>query len=159
MKAIIPALLSLFILGSYSATSQTAHRSFLLLGNVDLKAVKHFEKTYPNAVNEKWRVENGYNIVSFVTGDIRNKVVYTPDGRLDYSLKMYNEGQLPASIRKHVKSIYFDFDIKSAQELSVKNKTIYIAQLKDANSWKTVRVYNGDVEEIENYSVSISPCR
>ena len=82
MKAIIPALVSLFILGSYSATSQTAHRSILLLGNVDLKAVKHFEKTYPNAVNEKWRVENGYNIVTFVNGDIRNKVVYTPDGRL-----------------------------------------------------------------------------
>ena len=49
--------------------------------------------------------------------------------------------------------------IRDVQELKVKNKLIYLIKVTDISTWRTIRVCNGDHEEIENYSTVISPCR
>ena len=56
-------------------------------------------------------------------------------------------------------SIYYDYTISDAQELKVNSQTIFLVKVNNANAWKTIRLSNGDVEEIESYSSVISPCR
>ena len=58
-----------------------------------------------------------------------------------------------------IKSVYYDYRILDAQELQVKHKKIYLVKITDSNTLKTIRVSDGEVEEIENYSNAISPCR
>ena len=152
------------LLATNTATAQTSKKEFKITNsesviNPETKAIKNFKRSHPDATNESWSTDNGYYFVSFIQDDIKNKIAYTPHGQVDYSLKMYNENNLPYTVRSAVKSIYYDYAITNAQELDVKNKTIYLVKITDANSWKTIRVSNGDLEEIEDYSSVISPCR
>ena len=157
------ALSSLLI--SSAAIAQTSKREYKISGPASLvdpesKAVKNFKRSHPDVTNELWSIDNGYYFVKFKKGDVKNKIVYTPNGKLDYSLKMYDsENNLPRSVRTAVKSTYYDYRILDAQELEVKNNIVYLVKITDSNTWKTIRVSNGDVEEIENYSTVISPCR
>jgi len=73
--------------------------------------------------------------------------------------QMYNENSLPYAVRNSIKSIYYDYKTTDILELKVKNKTIYLVKITDTNTWKTVRVCNGDLEVLENYSTVISPSR
>ena len=123
------------------------------------KVAISFQRSYPNVENEKWTVENGYYFATFAEGDIRNQVVYRQNGQLDYSMKIYDEQKLPTSVRSLVKSVYYDYSITHAQQLEINKSTIYLVKLRGANTLKTVRVADGQMEEIENYSTVISPCR
>ena len=147
-----------------AANAQTSKKEFIIdskeaVISPESKAYKNFRRSHPSVTNETWRSNNGYSFVSFAQGDVKNKIAYTPDGRVDYSLKMYKESNLPERIRTVVKSIYYDYTISDAQELKVNSQTIFLVKVNNANAWKTIRLSNGDVEEIESYSSVISPCR
>jgi len=164
MKILLMWVILSVLLATNTATAQTSKKEFKITNsesviNPETKAIKNFKRSHPDATNESWSTDNGYYFVSFKQGGIKNKIAYTPHGQVDYSLKMYNENNLPYTVRSAVKSIYYDYTITNAQELDVKNKTIYLVKITDANSWKTIRVSNGDLEEIEDYSSVISPCR
>ena len=147
-----------------AANAQTSKKEFIIdskeaVISPESKAYKNFRRSHPSVTNETWRSNNGYSFVSFAQGDVKNKIAYTPDGRVDYSLKMYKESNLPERIRTVVKSIYYDYTISDAQELKVNSQTIFLVKVNNANACKTIRLSNGDVEEIESYSSVISPCR
>jgi len=118
--------------------------------SVNIKVVRSFRKTHPDVSNEKWDIQDGYYFVNFSIDQVKYKIVYTKNGSLDYALKMYDEKNLPKEVRAAVKSRYYDYTIHTAQELNIKNKTIYIIQMSDSISWKSVRVCDGEIEEIEN---------
>ena len=147
-----------------SALAQTNKREYKIAGNEEValpesKAVKNFKRSHPEVSNESWRTENDHFFVTYTTGDIKNKIAYTQRGRIDYALKMYTEKNLPSGLRSIVKSTYYDYKITGEQELNLGNKIIYLIKITDSKTWKTIRVSNGELEEIENYSTVISPCR
>ena len=153
-----------FLLISSATNAQTSKSEFTISNtesflNTESKAVKNFRRSHPNIMNETWRSDNGYYFVSFMQGNTKNKIAYTRDGKVDYSLKMYHENNLPYAVRNSIKSIYYDYKITDVQELKVKNKTIYLVKITDTHTWRMIRFCNGDLEEIENYSTVISPCR
>jgi hypothetical protein len=164
MKTKFTWLAVVFLLASAATNAQTSKREFKINSGeaaigTESKAYKNFRRSHPSVTNETWRSNKGFSFVSFMQGDIKNKIAYTPDGQVDYSLKMYKEFNLPKRVRAAVKSTYYDYAITNAQELKVKNKTIYLVKINNAGSWKTIRISNDDVEEIESYSSVISPCR
>jgi hypothetical protein len=165
MKTLLMWLAVSSLLISSATFAQTSKREYKIAGtespvDPESKAVKNFKRSHPDVTNESWSTDNGYYFVKFKKGGVKNKIVYTPNGKLDYALKMYNgENNLPRSVRTAVKSTYYDYRILDAQELQVRNNTVYLVKITDSNTWKTIRVSDGDVEEIENYSTVISPCR
>ena len=164
MKTKFMWLFVAFLLAGATTNAQTSKRDFKIntgeaaIGT-ESKAYKNFRRSHPSVTNETWRSNKGYSFVSFVQGAIKNKIAYTRDGQVDYSLKMYKESNLPKRVRAAVKSTYYDYTITNVQELEVKNKTIFLVKINHAGSWKTIRISNDDVEEIESYSSVISPCR
>lgn len=120
--------------------------------SVNMKVVRSFRANYPEVSGEKWRLSNGQFIVSFFVGVVQYKIVYTKDGSLVYSLKMYEETDLPKRIRAMVKSIYYDYDIKTVQELSRKGKVVFFIQMRDAYKWKSVQVCEGELIEVSAYA-------
>jgi hypothetical protein len=153
------------LLFSNATFAQTSKREFKIVSaetpiDPESKALKNFKRSHPDAIDESWSTDNGYYFVKFKEGGVKNKIAYTPDGKVDYALKLYNdEKNLPRSVTASVKSTYYDYRILDAQELHVKRNTIYLVKITNANAWKTIRVSNGELEEIENYSTVISPCR
>lgn len=121
---------------------------------LESKAVKSFERSHPNINGEKWRSADGNHIVTFKEHGIKNKIVYMQNGQVDYALKIYDEDALPRQVRAAVKSIYYDYSITGVQELYLGKKIIHLIRLKGANTWKTIRVSNGDVDEIESLAIN-----
>src|SRR5688572_24612670 len=94
----------IFLLIISVAHAQTSKNEFTIKNaatkiNSESKAVKNFRRSHPNIMNETWRGDNGYYFVSFMRGNAKNKIAYTRDGKVDYSLKVYNENNLPYAVR------------------------------------------------------------
>lgn len=147
-----------------AAISQTSHRNVIVPEKyarrstvepvmketeVDIRVVRNFRKSFPAAADVRWKQAGNFYFAAFADGAIKHKVVYTNSGALDYSLKVYGEKQLPEEVRRSVRSVYYDYAIVSAQELRLKNQTIYLVQLSAAGRWKTIRICEGNLEEIE----------
>ena len=154
------------LLISSAVFAQTSKREYKIttgtesLIDPESRAVKNFKRSHPEAVGETWSIDHGYYFVRFKEQGIKNKIAFTPNGKIDYTMKMYdNDMNLPHAVKAAVKSVYYDYRIVDAQELGLKNTVVYLVKITDSNTWKTIRVSDGDVEEIENYSNAISPCR
>jgi hypothetical protein len=50
----------------------------------------------------------------------------------------------------NVKSSYYAYDILNVAEVHTDNQTIYVVYMQNEKYAKTVRVWDGDIEEIQN---------
>jgi hypothetical protein len=118
--------------------------------NVNIRAVRSFRKSYPSAHDAKWSETGGTYFVSFLNEGIRQKIAFQKTGEMDYSLKIFSRQQVPASILKTMKLNYYDYQVTGAQELKLGSKAILFVQLSAGKNWKTVRIEDGQIEEIQN---------
>ena len=121
------------------------------ISEINTKAVKHFATTFGNAKDISWMKVKDGSIVYFTLNDIKMKSAYRPNGSLACTIRYYGEDQLPKSVRRLVKTNYFDFDISQVIEIKHDNEFIYIVKLQDEKSLKTVRVSNGEIQVLEEY--------
>ena len=69
-------------------------------------------------------------------------------------LRYYQEEKLPHEIRGLVKSTYYDYDIYLITEVNRNEKIAYVVKMEDKTSWKTVKVVDGEMEVLEDYTKS-----
>ena len=121
---------------------------------VSEKALIAFSKSFPDATNAKCsRFEKKYG-VDFIKNEKQHKCLYNVKGNLIYSLSYGSEKDLPRDIRREVKREYIDYDITQAIEANEDNRDVWIVNLDDANSFITVAVENGSIEELSHYKKS-----
>ncbi len=119
---------------------------------LNVKALKDFQRSFKNVSNASWFVtDEGTMLASFTVDAVQNTVAYDKKGRWIYSIKRYDEAQLPKEIRSGVKSVYYDYSIAHVEEVSINDRVIYIVHLEDATTMKTLRIENGEIEEAENF--------
>ena len=137
-----------FVPGFNQQTS-VSHRN---LYQINFKAVRDFVKTYPEISNEKWEIlKDGY-VVSFVLNTVWKKNFYDEKGRWLQSIDQYGEINLPENVRASVKRIYYDYAITIIQEVNEKRTGLdptYYVHIKYAATFKIIKVYNGEVEELK----------
>lgn len=78
------------------------------------------------------------------------RALFTQKGKLIYSINYGSEINLPIDIRKIVKSTYYDYNIISAIEVNQNKKIVWVVKLAGFKKTISVRVENGEMEEIEN---------
>ena len=76
-----------------------------------------------------------------------------------YSISYYCEKELPASVRSIVKPVYYDFAILTVEEVKLAGKSIYFIDMQDSTSIKTVRVADGEMEEVRTLNRDIDDPR
>lgn len=118
--------------------------------DVNIRAVRMFRKKYPSADQVRWSENKGSYFVRFSVDGIKHKIAFDNSGDAEYQLKVYNAANVPAHIVKTMKLNYYDYEVKGAQELTTGSKTIHVVQLAGYKSWKTIRIADGEVEEIQN---------
>lgn len=131
------------ILSSSKIGEETRH--------VSLDAVRDFIKRFPFATDVKWKkAENDY-VATFSVEFIQTMVRYKGNGNWAYTINRYdNEKMLPEEVRVLVKKTYFDYAITHIDEihLAEQSNTIYLVLLEDDKTFKTIRVCDGEMEEI-----------
>jgi len=134
-----------------SPATGTAYSSDL--SSLSNKVVKNFKKNFKNA--DDLRISNFENrtYIYCKTNGIVNRVRYDKRGNWDYTIRYYEENQLPSEIRKQVKRTFFDFDISGVTEVSVGDKTAYLVRIKSIETWKTVKVLEDEMTIVESYRV------
>ncbi len=117
--------------------------------DVNIKAVRQFRKSHPEAV-ASWSQHKDHYFVDFKEDDIRQKIAFNKKGAMTYALKYYNASQVPEHAKKSVKSTYYDYQITGAQELTIGRETITLVQLTRPTHWITVRLADGEMEQISH---------
>jgi hypothetical protein len=126
----------------------------LFLNDINIKAVQHFMTTYKNPSDVRWsQLKNGFR-VHFISDDIQTRIFYNAKGSPESMIRYYHEDKLPLEIRHLVKSNYYDFSIFVVTEININRKIAYLVKMVDKTSWKTIKVVDGEMEVIEEYSKS-----
>jgi hypothetical protein len=122
--------------------------------NVHTRALKDFGKNYKDAAKANWiRIQDGFVAkVKEVGVDI--KVYYDRKGRWNATIRTYDEGKLPKDIRKIVKSTYYDYSITQINEVTVGDKTAYLVRVEDQETFKTIRIIDGEMDVYEDFKKS-----
>jgi len=123
--------------------------------NVNRRAVKDLERRFKNAFTENWyKVPDGF-VADFALYDIRHQVAYDKKGNWLYTIRNYDETNLPADIRHLVKSTYYDYNIFLVHEIEKPSHSLtYIIHLEGKTSWINLRVFDGELEEWQKFKKS-----
>lgn len=124
-------------------------------GNVNIKALRDFVKTFKTISSNKWILAaDGSSISAFNSEGIETMVAYNRFGMRQYIIRIYKENNLRFDIRDMVKRQYYDATITLVREVKTDNDLIFFVHLHDKDSWKIVRVADGEMQLVENLSKS-----
>jgi hypothetical protein len=118
--------------------------------DVNTRAILNFNKSYKKIKDPQWSVtQEGGFVARFVYNNATNRAFYDSKGKWLGTISGYNEDKLPASIIKMVKSNYYNYAITYIHELNLANDdTVYLIQIQDEKTIKTIRVSDGESEVI-----------
>jgi hypothetical protein len=66
------------------------------------------------------------------------------------TIAYYDERGLSSEVRSIVKPVYYDYTIKTVEEVRLPDRSIYYIEMEDATTLKTVRVANGEMELVNS---------
>jgi len=147
---------------NYSTTSYNIESGILSgsekgegIRHVNIDAVRDFMKRFPLGTDVRWRqVDDEYNATFHVDSN-ETMVAYKNNGRWVYTINRYNnEKMLPTEVRALVKKTYYDYTISHIDEVhhTEQPNTIYLVLIEDDKTLKTIRVCDGEMEEIHELS-------
>jgi hypothetical protein len=85
---------------------------------------------------------------TFAFAQTRTRDFFDKKGRHLFTIAYYDEKGLPAEVRAIVKPVYYDYAIKSVEEIRLVDRKIYLIDMQDSTQVKTVRVADGEMEVV-----------
>ena len=126
----------------------------LRLNDININAVRDLNMFFKNPVNLIWeKIPNGY-VAHFRCNDIKMMVAYSHIGTWVHTISYYDEFKLPVHIRHLVKSMYYDFVINQVVQLEEDDRLIYMVQMEDSTSFKTIMVSDEGMETVKDIKKS-----
>gem|GEM_PF-2375775 len=119
--------------------------------HVNLNTLRDFMKRFPSVTDVKWKkVENDY-VATFIVESNQTMVRYQGNGKWAYTINRYdNEKKLLEEVRVMVRKTYYDYAITHIDEIHLAEQlnAIYLVLIEDDKTFKTIRVCEGEMEEI-----------
>jgi len=122
----------------------------LRLNEVNIRAVRHFEKQFHSSVEKWYKLDDGL-VAVFYNHAVNNRVYYDEQGRFLFTVKNYEEKDMPADVRTMIRNRYLGYIINLVTEIISDDRTIYQVHLKDRHSVKTVQVWDKQMTLTEDY--------
>lgn len=110
-----------------------------------------FKKMFSNITDVRWSNIENKHMARFTNDGRLTRILFDKKGHIDYIIAEGTVKNLPADIRKAVRSIYYDFDITKATEVYSSGKTAWYMNLEDENRYINVRYLDGETIETENF--------
>lgn len=122
---------------------------------VSEKIQTEFYKTFTGAENVKWYELDRKILVKFSMNEMNHRTLLNKKGGMIYHISYGSEKNLPAEVRKIVKSTYFDYKITMAVKVEEDNRAIWVVDMEDDKTLITVRVENEEMEEVRKLQKSL----
>ncbi len=137
-----------------SKQPDTARKTeFNFRNEISSAAVRNFLRDYKYVTNANWsKFPHGYSVVVFTVDSIKTRIVYDKAGQCENIVRYYFENRLPPAVRHLVRSNYYDFSIYHIIEPTLNGVTSYLVKMEGKTTWKTVKVVDGEIEEVEECS-------
>jgi len=121
------------------------------IGSLSTKIAKNFTRNFKDVDDVRINLIKNYTYIYCKKDGITNRIRYDKKGNWDYTIRYYQEDQMPKEIRKQVKINFFDFEIDGVSEVSVGNKTAYLVTIKSIQTWKTVKILDDEMSVVGSY--------
>ena len=119
--------------------------------NIPVKAHRHFKKMFAGVSGEQWSVTSSGFMSAFAIDGAVSRVFYDNKGNWLFTIDCYDESKLPADTRAILKSVYPDYSILTVEEIQMPERIIYQVDITCNKNWKTVRIYDGDMELVNDF--------
>ena len=124
------------------------------LNDINMNAVRHFNLFFTSALHVKWYKVPGAFIVYFICDSVKKMAAYDKKGIWVHTLSYYSEYKLPRYVRRLVKSVYYDFHINQVIQVEEDNQLVYMIQIEDSISFKTVAVSDYEMKIVKDFKKS-----
>jgi hypothetical protein len=120
------------------------------LNEINIHAFRHFHRLFPSAADgERWfKSPEGYQ-VSFLLGAQPNQAYFDHRGLYLYSLKYYEEKEIPHGTGDLIKMKYPDYRIGVVTEITDGEKTFFLVRISNPSFVRTLSVCDGHIDMIE----------
>jgi len=114
---------------------------------VNAKAARDFLNKCKCATNVTWYNCEGKGTCAFYDlAGKKGRRFYDKKGNFVYNILTYGEQSLPPEIRDLVKRTYYlDYTIDKVDEVFEDDKTIFIVNISDSKTLKTISVFDGEI--------------
>lgn len=121
--------------------------------DVNVNALRHFLKNFSDAGSENWYATPDLVVALFTVRDISYRVDYNSrSGNWIETFRTYNEAGMSPDLKQSVKSSYYDYTIFQVQEIEQPLHPVnYIVHLSGKSKLINLRIYNGLIEEEQNF--------
>jgi hypothetical protein len=119
--------------------------------DIPARAYKHFKKTFAGITGEQWSVTASGFMTRFTINGAVSRAFYDIKGNWLLTIACYGESKLPPDTRAALKSVYPDYTILTVEEIQMPERTIYQADIVCNKNWKTVRIYDGEMEVVNDF--------
>jgi hypothetical protein len=124
----------------------------LRLNEINSRASRHFKTHFSPEDREKWIKEDNFYIANFKEGRIRAKAYYDLKGWFAYCMKTYSGNLLTGDIRSAILQKFAGYAIDVVNEITDLEHPFYLIKIKSSTNIKTLRVLDGNVEVLEDFS-------
>lgn len=122
---------------------------------INVRAQRNFMREYKNVSDARWGISgNGLLAAHFTDAGIVTRRYYNKKGVYEYMIRYYKEDKLHRNIRHLVKSKYYDFNIFQVTEVCRNGNIAILIDIQDKDSWKTIRVFDNEMEVVDEFSKS-----
>lgn len=126
-------------------------RSHAVIGinEVNVAAARDFMRKYANATDAKWVKGKNGTSVYFTYDGFKMRSTYDSKGKREYTLKYYDEFDMPAALRHQVKSNYYDYRIDNVTEVERNGSLYHIVKMQNGEEYLTISVHDGELSVME----------
>jgi hypothetical protein len=121
--------------------------------DVNVNALRHFVKNFNDAGVANWYATPDLVVVLFTVREVDYRVDYRRrNGNWIETFRTYNEAKMSPDLKQSVKSSYYDYTIFQVQEIEQPLHPVnYIVHLSGKSKLINLRIYNGLIEEEQNF--------
>ena len=128
--------------------------------DVSPRALKAFNRSFADAENVKWYTRDKRFMVKFDQDEMNHHAVYMKSGYQVYHIGYGFENNLPANVKKQVKSQYGGYSITRSYTVDQDNQSIWVVSLQSPEEIITAGIAEGQIREIsrmQNVSTASEP--
>jgi len=115
--------------------------------NLNTKIRRAFIQYFEDASNQRWFDADKNFLVKFDLAGLENRALFAKDGRLIYHITYGTETNLPADVRKLIKSTYYDQVITRILKVTQDDRLIWVIHMEDNKEYIMARVEDNELEE------------
>jgi len=134
-----------------SGADSTLKSGPILINNINTRAIRDFTSSYKNPTEVRWIVlPDGFQVHCY-DDSFQIRIRYDNKGKRICMIRDYRENKLPHDVRHIIRSQYYDYNIFTVSEISIRGRTIYIVKIEDATTWKVLCIEDGEMTCTEEY--------